>query len=332
MARWFRFYDDVVNDPKVQRLPAPMFKLWINLLCIASKCGGTLPVISDIAFALRISEGKVLAAIDELAAAGLLDKTDAGLEPHNWHGRQYESDGAAERMKRYRDKRQSNGLNRGTPYTKHLAALMERDGGACIYCRSTEKLVIDHMEPIQQGGTDEIDNLGMACKRCNSGKAGRTPEQAGYTVTWPQALEALLRYRASRVAVTVTAQNRIEQSQIQNRTEQNRVDAAPPSAAPAADRATRLKIEALPDDWRAFCSTERKDLPPDYVWQRFRDYWTAKPGKDGRKLDWLATWRNWVRSERAPPGQPPPSLFAQPESEAVKRWKAESDARHRSSD
>ena len=28
---------------------------------------------------------------------------------------------------------------------------------------------------------------------------------------------------------------------------------------------------------------------------KFRDYWVAKPGKDGTKLDWAATWRNWVR-------------------------------------
>ncbi len=28
---------------------------------------------------------------------------------------------------------------------------------------------------------------------------------------------------------------------------------------------------------------------------RFRDYWIAKPGKDGRKLDWWATFRNWLR-------------------------------------
>ena len=28
---------------------------------------------------------------------------------------------------------------------------------------------------------------------------------------------------------------------------------------------------------------------------RFRDYWIAKPGAAGRKTDWPATWRNWVR-------------------------------------
>ena len=30
--------------------------------------------------------------------------------------------------------------------------------------------------------------------------------------------------------------------------------------------------------------------------EQFCDYWRAKPGKDGRKLDWPATWRNWMRT------------------------------------
>ena len=30
--------------------------------------------------------------------------------------------------------------------------------------------------------------------------------------------------------------------------------------------------------------------------ERFCDHWRAKAGKDGRKLDWLATWRNWMRT------------------------------------
>jgi uncharacterized protein YdaU (DUF1376 family) len=30
---------------------------------------------------------------------------------------------------------------------------------------------------------------------------------------------------------------------------------------------------------------------------RFRDYWVAIPGQRGVKLDWLATWRNWMRDK-----------------------------------
>jgi hypothetical protein len=55
----------------------------------------------------------------------------------------------------------------------------------------------------------------------------------------------------------------------------------------------------LPNEYRDYCRQERPDLSPDTVAERFRDHWIAKAGRDGVKLDWLATWRNWVRSERS---------------------------------
>jgi len=30
---------------------------------------------------------------------------------------------------------------------------------------------------------------------------------------------------------------------------------------------------------------------------KFRDFWAGKAGASGVKLDWPATWRNWVRSD-----------------------------------
>ena len=33
----------------------------------------------------------------------------------------------------------------------------------------------------------------------------------------------------------------------------------------------------------------------------FRDYWLSKPGKDGTKLDWQATWRQWARKAHRKP-------------------------------
>lgn len=70
----------------------------------------------------------------------------------------------------------------------------------------------------------------------------------------------------------------------------------------------------LPDDWVpsdeeiGFCRAERTDLDPIVTANRFRDYWVAQPGAKGKKLDWSATWRNWVRNERLLPqarGSPP---------------------------
>ena len=34
------------------------------------------------------------------------------------------------------------------------------------------------------------------------------------------------------------------------------------------------------------------------VFDDFRDYWIAAPGAKGVKLDWLATWRMWVRRQK----------------------------------
>jgi len=36
---------------------------------------------------------------------------------------------------------------------------------------------------------------------------------------------------------------------------------------------------------------------------KFRDYWAAKPGKDGTKLDWDATFRNWIRTATKNPAR-----------------------------
>lgn len=33
--------------------------------------------------------------------------------------------------------------------------------------------------------------------------------------------------------------------------------------------------------------------------EKFRDYWIARTGKEATKLDWQATWRNWMRNSKA---------------------------------
>lgn len=72
-----------------------------------------------------------------------------------------------------------------------------------------------------------------------------------------------------------------------------------------AKRGTRLLLADMPGEWGDFCRKERPDLSPAAVFAIFRDHWTAKTGKDATRLDWLATWRNWVRRERAAPRAAP---------------------------
>jgi hypothetical protein len=100
---WFRLYHGVLDDPKVQRLPEKLFKAWINLLCLASRHGGTLPPVGDIAFALRVSAGEAAKIIQALVAAALIDRDGETFRIHNWDKRQFQSDGSsAERSRRFR--------------------------------------------------------------------------------------------------------------------------------------------------------------------------------------------------------------------------------------
>jgi uncharacterized protein YdaU (DUF1376 family) len=67
----------------------------------------------------------------------------------------------------------------------------------------------------------------------------------------------------------------------------------------------RSRGSRLPTDWepdgnlKAWACEERPDLDLTTTVARFRDYWTALPGSKGVKLDWTATFRNWVRQEKA---------------------------------
>lgn len=78
-----------------------------------------------------------------------------------------------------------------------------------------------------------------------------------------------------------------------------------------AQRATRLPADWEPNESEIeFCQQERPDLNVRSVADQFRDYWIAQAGAKGRKVDWTATWRNWVRNQRG--GKPGGSQNDQP--------------------
>lgn len=118
MSRWFRFYDEALNDPKVQRLPGDLFKVWVNILCIASKSGGVLKSVGDVAFGLRVSDARAGQLVALLARGGpgerLLDPDPAEggyFRPHNWEGRQYKSDTSNERVAAFRKRAKKQECN-----------------------------------------------------------------------------------------------------------------------------------------------------------------------------------------------------------------------------
>ena len=49
-------------------------------------------------------------------------------------------------------------------------------GKKCTACGSTENLTVDHIDPKNFGGTDDIENLGPLCQSCNSQKRDKDPD------------------------------------------------------------------------------------------------------------------------------------------------------------
>lgn len=84
-----------------------------------------------------------------------------------------------------------------------------------------------------------------------------------------------------------------------NQKPEARVEKEEPNGSSKKARGSRLPDDFQPDMQFA---TEQ-GLTPSLAQTelaKFRDYWTAKAGKDATKLDWQATWRNWVRNASKP--------------------------------
>lgn len=178
MSRWWRAYDDAVDDAKLCLLSDRAHRAWFNLCCLTSKNGGTLPETGVLAFKLRMKTARVIAVLAELKTAGLVDEDERGQRPHNWDHRQFVSDGSAERVKRHRAKREAAGLEaQWFPSKKLRIEVYTRDNFQCVYCGSEENLSIDHRTPQLRGGTHDLENLQTACRSCNGAKRDMTHEE-----------------------------------------------------------------------------------------------------------------------------------------------------------
>jgi len=130
------------------------------------------------------------AAAPRLVEAQLWHQTAAGYEVHDfldWNDSAAERDFKGEigrrRVELFRD-------------PELRAAIRHRDGDNCRYCsrlvqwhdrRGPAGGTYDHVDPAKG---NELDNLVVCCRSCNSRKQRRTPEQAGMTLLAPKSDQA----------------------------------------------------------------------------------------------------------------------------------------------
>lgn len=104
-----------------------------------------------------------------------------------------------------------------------------------------------------------------------------------------------------------------EKSREEEKREEKDTSSSTVVGAAVAARTAEPKAVALPKDWQLpkawgdWAMSEFSHWTADIVRleaDKFADHWRSKSGKDARKADWPATWRNWCRSDIAQRAHP----------------------------
>lgn len=109
---WLKLYYEMLDDPKVARLPDSSYRRFVECLLLAGEYdrSGLLPPIEDMAWRLRVSETALQQDMSRLAMAGVVNLVPYEGE-ERWLVRKFKERQQAvpgrERVARYRDRQKS---------------------------------------------------------------------------------------------------------------------------------------------------------------------------------------------------------------------------------
>jgi hypothetical protein len=159
--KWFRFYSEFVDDPKIAMMSDSDQLLWVKALCLASDSlprGEIRLTDEEICWKLRINPETWRHAIDKFRAKGMIEHIKGGYKITNW-----------EYDQKYRDR---------PPlyvWRELRQKVFSRDNYTCQYCNAKDaKLHCDHVIPLSRGGSNDLENLVAACASCNLSKHNKT--------------------------------------------------------------------------------------------------------------------------------------------------------------
>ena len=105
---WLKLWIEIIDDPKVIRMPDWLFRRFILMLAQAKEYDrdGLLPPVDDIALRIRLTDKSVAEALSALSQIGVTRETADGWMFVNFAKRQHREDSTnVERQRRYREKK-----------------------------------------------------------------------------------------------------------------------------------------------------------------------------------------------------------------------------------
>jgi len=107
---WLRLYVEVLDDEKIAKMSDGTYRIFTYLMLVAREKdqNGAIPMeLKDIAWRLRRPAAQIKKAIEHLIELEILSNENGVLQFINWHKRQYKSDNVNDRVKRYREKKET---------------------------------------------------------------------------------------------------------------------------------------------------------------------------------------------------------------------------------
>ena len=104
---WIKLYHEILDDPKMGRLPDALFRRAVEFFLIAGEDGrgGGLPALADMAWRLRADEIELSAQMEDLEALNILSRdAQGGWQVTHFAQRQAPSP-MSERVRRFRQAR-----------------------------------------------------------------------------------------------------------------------------------------------------------------------------------------------------------------------------------
>lgn len=117
---WIKLYHEVLDDPKMGKLPDWLWRRAIELFLLAGKNGndGALPSVEEMGWILRLDETKLRESLQRLAEVGVVHEA----EPDQWivtnFAKRQDADTTSERVSRYRkeQRKDENRFKNGNEY------------------------------------------------------------------------------------------------------------------------------------------------------------------------------------------------------------------------
>jgi hypothetical protein len=114
--KWFRLWTDILDDVKMLQLSDYEFRMWTYLMAIASEVdsmsGECQLNVKSMSLRCRTQVNHLSRAIETFQSLGMVTINEAGfIIITNWNKRQYKSDNAYQRVKKFREVSQKRNVS-----------------------------------------------------------------------------------------------------------------------------------------------------------------------------------------------------------------------------